>query len=409
MHALLFSADRQGASQGVARVQAWRSKGRLPLGVDITALLISTRLRDPAACTFVPAPTVHAHSLLESTLASEYALAIIRFVNGISDASQKGKTATSVSALATSAGLHPMLVEVRHEATHNQMPSLHLLRLATSQALSWLRDNYWCAQASHLEESRSMVAATVADLWQNQQARARIAKQQTSSPCSSADDSSQEGTAGGTPDTNSAAALKRRQRAVLGSLRNLVPESGASEVARVLVQSSARILWSGTADAALTGEQDSWKNVDDSTTAAHAAALLRLGKQYPRLAQHTLLAACEGLASVKGAIMLHLASAPEALPEQQAARCRALAWLCIIAHRAVQQDCCQDTGVATIEAAEARLVSLKAATSSLPSDEVVRALCCWHQADKGEDDRLQGCIKMVTAVEAALSIPNPVS
>ncbi len=43
-------------------------------------------------------------------------------------------------------GLPRALVDVRHEATHNELPSLPLLRAAADSALAWLRDNYWWAE-----------------------------------------------------------------------------------------------------------------------------------------------------------------------------------------------------------------------------------------------------------------------
>lgn len=48
-----------------------------------------------------------------------------------------------------------MLVDLRHEATHNELPSLPLLRLAALQALGWLRACYWQAQADQLAASEA--------------------------------------------------------------------------------------------------------------------------------------------------------------------------------------------------------------------------------------------------------------
>ncbi len=64
-------------------------------------------------------------------------------VNGITDSMQKGKVAVSVASLADSAGLARLLVDIRHEATHNELPSLATLRLGVRLALDWLKANYW--------------------------------------------------------------------------------------------------------------------------------------------------------------------------------------------------------------------------------------------------------------------------
>lgn len=107
-----------------------------------------------------------------------------RFVNGVSDSIQKGKVATSVSKHAEHAGLHPMLVDIRHEATHNSLPSLHTLRLAAAHALAWLEQNYWHAQAGRLEECSTDAANLVLKLVENQAARLAFSTRQ-SSDCSS--------------------------------------------------------------------------------------------------------------------------------------------------------------------------------------------------------------------------------
>lgn len=55
------------------------------------------------------------------------------------------------------AGLPRLLVDVRHEASHNDMPSLSLLRLAAAQALDWLQAAYWQRQAAHLHQQQHRV------------------------------------------------------------------------------------------------------------------------------------------------------------------------------------------------------------------------------------------------------------
>ncbi len=55
------------------------------------------------------------------------------------------------------AGLPRLLVDVRHEASHNDMPSLSLLRLAAAQALDWLQAAYWQRQEAHLLQQQHKV------------------------------------------------------------------------------------------------------------------------------------------------------------------------------------------------------------------------------------------------------------
>ncbi len=42
-----------------------------------------------------------------------------------------------------------LLVDLRHEATHNELPSLACLRLAAAHALTWLAGHYWQRQTVH--------------------------------------------------------------------------------------------------------------------------------------------------------------------------------------------------------------------------------------------------------------------
>ena len=97
------------------------------------------------------------------SLRQSYATAIIRLVNGLVDPLQLGTYARSISSIAAQIGLPAWLVELRHAATHEDLPSLELLRdgakevsstaLAVApptnkhniipQCLSWLLHNYF--------------------------------------------------------------------------------------------------------------------------------------------------------------------------------------------------------------------------------------------------------------------------
>lgn len=54
-------------------------------------------------------------------------------------------------------GLPRVLVDVRHEGSHNALPSLPLLRLAAAQALNWLRAAYWRRQLEHLRDQEACI------------------------------------------------------------------------------------------------------------------------------------------------------------------------------------------------------------------------------------------------------------
>eukprot|EP00884_Botryococcus_braunii_P021393 jgi/Botrbrau1/7938/Bobra.9_2s0097.1 len=129
--------------QALQRVATWRARGRIPLGVDMTACITETRRRDEK---FTAAKGRYTE--MDPVLRLEYSMAIIRLVNGVADSAQKGRKARSVADLASEAGLPRLLVDVRHEASHNELPNLALLRVAAGHALSWLHTFYWDRQAS---------------------------------------------------------------------------------------------------------------------------------------------------------------------------------------------------------------------------------------------------------------------
>ena len=62
------------------------------------------------------------------SLRQSYATALIRLVNGLVDPLQMGTYARSILSIATQIGLPAWLVELRHAATHEDLPSLELLR-----------------------------------------------------------------------------------------------------------------------------------------------------------------------------------------------------------------------------------------------------------------------------------------
>ena len=71
--------------------------------------------------------------------------------------------AAPVAALAEGMGLPRALVDLRHEATHKELPSLLTLRHAAHAALQWLRQSYWERQADALVAARSNVTALLVE------------------------------------------------------------------------------------------------------------------------------------------------------------------------------------------------------------------------------------------------------
>ncbi|POM71207.1 Las1 domain containing hypothetical protein, partial [Phytophthora palmivora] len=143
-HQGLFSSDPYAQQRVVSRVASWRSRMQLPVAINATAQLVELQLHESMAQHHHHAVGVSSRSHMELSLL--YANVIVRCVNGLVDGSQKGAYAVAVSVLAQRIGIPLWIVDLRHESTHNQLPSLPVLRFAARHLLAWLRANYWGAQ-----------------------------------------------------------------------------------------------------------------------------------------------------------------------------------------------------------------------------------------------------------------------
>ncbi|KAJ5620203.1 hypothetical protein N7510_004187 [Penicillium lagena] len=117
-------------SRACATVAAWKLRGNIPHHVEATALLTDAILHDDA----------QRNSIF--SIRATYSAAFCRFVTGLVDSKIPGQRRTMFQR-AVDLGLPASFVELRHEATHREPPSLVVLRKATQRSLEWLWDNYW--------------------------------------------------------------------------------------------------------------------------------------------------------------------------------------------------------------------------------------------------------------------------
>ncbi|KIM84629.1 hypothetical protein PILCRDRAFT_96750 [Piloderma croceum F 1598] len=122
----------QGKVLAVNRLSAWKAITGLPHALESTLALLTAILQDD----------LNQSSPIMS-VRQGYATAIIRMVNGLVDPLQIGAYARSIASIAIQLGLPLWLVELRHAATHEDLPSLELLRDAARDSLSWLLHNYF--------------------------------------------------------------------------------------------------------------------------------------------------------------------------------------------------------------------------------------------------------------------------
>ena len=172
----LCGSDPAARDAALARVEIWRFRGRVPHAVESTAALMEARLHDRHV------PGAVGPFLSEHMLRMVYAMGIVRMVNGAVDPSQKGKFAAPVMTLARKIGIPTALVDIRMEASHQELPSLSLLRHGTERALQWLFERYWAAQRFQLDELRRGARASVAALVDAESKRRRKARRAVEKP-----------------------------------------------------------------------------------------------------------------------------------------------------------------------------------------------------------------------------------
>ncbi|XP_065618142.1 uncharacterized protein LOC112012981 [Quercus suber] len=134
----LFSNSPDSVATAFRRISAWRSRGCLPVAIEVTASIIEIQQKDPhfrenqsngASDNFRVDQTSYVQ-LSEDMLAMLYCMAIIRLVNGVVEKTRK-KTEVSLAVAADAIGIPRMLIDIRHEGSHRELPALQIVRSAS--------------------------------------------------------------------------------------------------------------------------------------------------------------------------------------------------------------------------------------------------------------------------------------
>lgn len=140
--------------RAIETVQVWRSRCRIPFAAEATAFLVEAlSMTEGTTC------AVHVKRLACS-------MAIVRFVNGILDPAQQSHFVVPLYTLAKQVGLPAMFVDLRHAATHEQLPLLCVLKDAIERALQWLHTVYW-SEKDDREDDEVMLCRQLDHLLQN--------------------------------------------------------------------------------------------------------------------------------------------------------------------------------------------------------------------------------------------------
>ncbi|CAI9784691.1 unnamed protein product [Fraxinus pennsylvanica] len=133
-----FSSSPDSINSALQRISTWRSRGCIPVVIDVTASIIEIQQKDPFFRDDLSEGALQSQEMLSML----YCMAIMRLVNGVVEKTRK-KTVISIGEAANAIGIPRMLIDIRHEGSHRDLPSLQLVRLASTKALDWLKSYYW--------------------------------------------------------------------------------------------------------------------------------------------------------------------------------------------------------------------------------------------------------------------------
>mmetsp|Transcript_11281 Transcript_11281/g.47056 ORF Transcript_11281/g.47056 Transcript_11281/m.47056 type:complete len:389 (-) Transcript_11281:1989-3155(-) len=145
---LKWEESPDDAKRALERVCAWRARSVLSVAVDGVASLVEVLLQP--AC---------------ETTRLAMGLVLTRVVNALTEKEQSGRIAAPLSVLGAALGLPEGLVELRHDVTHNALPTLAAMRTSSRQCLSFLYETYILPQ---YELSMSRDTGTISNLAENE-------------------------------------------------------------------------------------------------------------------------------------------------------------------------------------------------------------------------------------------------
>ncbi|KAK8360907.1 hypothetical protein V6Z12_A03G003100 [Gossypium hirsutum] len=148
----LFSSSPRKISSALSRISTWRSRGCLPVVIDVTASIVEIQQSDP----FFRGDKSKDDSRSEQLLAMLYCMAILRIVNCVIEKTRK-RTGISIADAADAIGIPRRLIDVRHEGSHRDLPSLTIARDSSVVALNWLKSYYWEPQKKQIPFQRDGV------------------------------------------------------------------------------------------------------------------------------------------------------------------------------------------------------------------------------------------------------------
>jgi len=155
VYSSIFDEKEDKVWEGIELVNLWRSRGNVPHSVDMTSLFIEYVQR-------ISETSVGGRGVgEEERLRLEGCALVTRFVNGLVDPKQTGYYASSVSSIGSDIHIPFWVVELRHDAAHNSLPSLSSLCLAAEHSVAYLKEFYWDCQRRRLQGDMEEIASVL--------------------------------------------------------------------------------------------------------------------------------------------------------------------------------------------------------------------------------------------------------
>ena len=126
----------------ITKVLIWKNRvvsQHIAHALDCTVSIVQVLQRDLRKDHPGPVATITTNELRHL-----YSNIIVRCINGFADVLQQQRSvATSIAILCQEIGIPKYIVTIRHEATHNHLPSLSTLRIVAKTLLDYIRNVYW--------------------------------------------------------------------------------------------------------------------------------------------------------------------------------------------------------------------------------------------------------------------------
>ena len=169
------NSSYESINHAITKVMIWKNRvvsQHLAHAIDCTVSIVQVLLRDLYYTTSTSTSKIYSSSsskdmnqpppstnttpttrMSSNELRHLYSSIIVRCINGFADLFQQQRSvATSIANLCREIGIPSYIVTIRHEATHNQLPSLGILRMVAQTLLGYLQNVYWIPkQQQHYE------------------------------------------------------------------------------------------------------------------------------------------------------------------------------------------------------------------------------------------------------------------